>query len=44
MVHKDVQTGSFVVIFLTDGNLLISVGTNLAIYLGRFIKKSAENK
>ena len=28
-----VQSGSFVVIFLTDGNLLISVGTHLAICL-----------
>ena len=33
MVYKDVQTSSFVVIFLTDSNLLISMGTNLAIYL-----------
>ena len=32
-VYKDVQTGSFIVIFLTDGNLLISMGTNLAICL-----------
>ena len=33
MVYKDVQTGSLIVIFLTDGNLLISVDTNLAICL-----------
>ena len=33
MMYKDVQTSSFVVIFLTDSNLLISMGTNLAIYL-----------
>ena len=33
MVYKDVQTGSFIVIFLTDGNLLISMDTNLAICL-----------
>ena len=33
MVYKDVQIGSSIVIFLKDGNLLISVGTNLVICL-----------
>ena len=33
MVYNDVQTGSSIVIFLTDGNLLNSMDTNLAICL-----------
>ena len=33
MVYNNVQTGVFIVIFLTDGNLLISMGTNLTICL-----------
>ena len=33
VLYKDVQTGSSIVIFLTDGNLLISMDTNLAICL-----------
>ena len=33
MTYKAVQTGSFIVIFLTDENLLISVGINPTIYL-----------